>query len=276
MPFISLRWQDIPDIFIVAFVIYRVLMLLVGTRAMQLLRGLLIIGFIGAIANILELRTLSWIIGKVLGAFIIVIPILFQPELRHMLEELGKGHLWRSDTENKSADIRAEHLTKSLIYCKNQRIGALCVLQRNTSLKEVWRTAIPLKSDITEELLISIFWPGTPLHDGAVVLDQESILAASCYLPLTEKADISRWYGTRHRAALGVTEMTDAYAFVVSEERGEITIAVGGVLSKPLTDNQVRSICNHYFSFEGKKESNFMSRLREEIQHKWPGGNTNE
>ena len=129
-------------------------------------------------------------------------------------------HLWRSNTENKSADIRAEHLTKSLIYCKNQRIGALCVLQRNTSLKEVWRTAIPLKSDITEELLISIFWPGTPLHDGAVVLDQESILAASCYLPLTEKADISRWYGTRHKRASGVLNERLRMAFVVFQKAG--------------------------------------------------------
>ncbi|NLV81508.1 MAG: TIGR00159 family protein [Synergistaceae bacterium] len=276
MPFFDLRWQDLPDIFIVAFIIYRVLMLLVGTRAMQLLRGVLIIGLIGALANILELRTLSWIIGKVLGAFIIVIPILFQPELRHMLEELGKGHLWRMDRDEKSTDIKAEHLTKALLYCKAQRIGALCVLQRNTSLKEVWRTAVLLKSDITEELLISIFWPGTPLHDGAVVLDQESIVAAGCYLPLTEKTDISRWYGTRHRAALGVTEITDSFALVVSEERGEITIAVGGLLSRPLSENQVRSICNHYFSYDGGKDSNFMARLRDEIQQKWPGGISND
>lgn len=267
-----MRWQDIPDIFIVAFIIYRVLMLLVGTRAMQLLRGVLIIGLIGALANILELRTLSWIIGKVLGAFIIVIPILFQPELRHMLEELGKGNLWKRNRDEKSSDIKAEHLTKALLYCKNQRIGALCVLQRNTSLKEVWRTAVLLKSDITEELLISIFWPGTPLHDGAIVLDQDSVVAAGCYLPLTEKTDISRWYGTRHRAALGVTEMTDSFALVVSEERGEITIAVGGLLSRPLSENQVRSICSHYFSYDGGKDSNFMARLRDEIQQKWSGG----
>ena len=177
-------------------------MLLVGTRAMQLLRGVLIIGFIGAVANILELRSLSWIIGKMLGAFIIVVPVLFQPELRHMLEELGKGHLWKVGRNEEDIDLRAEQLSKALTYCKSQRIGALCVLQRDTSLKEVWRTAVMLKADITEELLISIFWPGTPLHDGAVVMDQQSIVAAGCYLPLTEKTDISRWYGTRHRAAI--------------------------------------------------------------------------
>ena len=274
MAFFDLRWQDFLDILIVAFLIYRVLMLLVGTRAMQLLRGVLIIGFIGAVANILELRSLSWIIGKMLGAFIIVVPVLFQPELRHMLEELGKGHLWKVGRNEEDIDLRAEQLSKALTYCKSQRIGALCVLQRDTSLKEVWRTAVMLKADITEELLISIFWPGTPLHDGAVVMDQQSIVAAGCYLPLTEKTDISRWYGTRYRAALGVTEMSDAIALVVSEERGEITAAVAGHFSKPLSEAQLKKICNHYFSFESK-ESNFMDRLREEIQQQWAGGDKN-
>ncbi len=270
LPFFELRWQDIPDILIVAFIIYRVLMLLVGTRAMQLLRGVLIIGVIGALANILEFRSLSWIIAKILSAFIIVIPILFQPELRHMLEELGKGHLWRINRDEAGLDVRADQLAKALLYCQSQRIGALCVLQRSTSLKEVWRTAVLLKADITEELLVSIFWPGTPLHDGAVVIDQLSVVAAGCYLPLTEKTDISRWYGTRHRAALGVTEMSDAMALVVSEERGEITVAVSGRLSKPLNESQIHRICTHYFSNEGR-ESNFMERLREEIQQQWPG-----
>ena len=274
MAFFDLRWQDFLDILIVAFLIYRVLMLLVGTRAMQLLRGVLIIGFIGAVANILELRSLSWIIGKMLGAFIIVVPVLFQPELRHMLEELGKGHLWKVGRNEEDIDLRADQLSKALTYCQSQRIGALCVLQRDTSLKEVWRTAVMLKADITEELLISIFWPGTPLHDGAVVMDLQSIVAAGCYLPLTEKTDISRWYGTRHRAALGVTEMSDAIALVVSEERGEITAAVAGHFSKPLSEAQLKKICNHYFSFESK-ESNFMDRLREEIQQQWAGGDKN-
>jgi diadenylate cyclase len=275
VPFFDLRWQDLPDILIVAFIVYRVLLLLVGTRAMQLIRGVLIIGLIGALANVLELRSLSWIIGKLLSAFIIVLPILFQPELRHMLEELGKGHLWQVEKDEKLIDVRADQLAKALLYCQSQRIGALCVLQRNTSLKEVWRTAVLLKADITEELLVSIFWPGTPLHDGAVVIDQQSLVAAGCYLPLTEKTDISRWYGTRHRAALGVTEMSDALALVVSEERGEITIAVGGRLSKPLNETQLRGICNHYFNYEGKS-STFMERLREEIHQQWPGSVPND
>lgn len=275
MAFFDLRWQDFVDIFIVAFLIYRVLLLLVGTRAMQLLRGMLIIGFIGAVANILELRSLTWLIGKMLGALIIVVPVLFQPELRHMLEELGKGHLWKVGRNEEDMDMRTQQLTKALMYCKSQRIGALCVLERDTSLKEVWRTAVMLKAEITEELLITIFWPGTPLHDGAVVMDRQSIVAAGCYLPLTEKTDISRWFGTRHRAALGVTEMSDSIALVVSEERGEVTAAIAGHYSKPLTEEQLKSICRYYFSYE-EKEADFMERLLNEIQEQRTSGGTED
>ena len=274
MAFFNLRWQDFLDILIVAFLIYRILLLLVGTRAMQLIRGLLIIGLIGAAANLLDLRSLSNIMGRMIGALIIIIPILFQPELRRMLEELGKGHLWKVGSSTQEIDQRAEQLTKALLYCQSRRIGALVVLQRDTSLKDVWRTAVLLNADITEELLISIFWPGTPLHDGAVVIDQREIVAAGCYLPLTEKTDISRWYGTRHRAALGVTEMSDSIAIVVSEERGEIKAAVSGHFSRPLNEAQVRKMCSHYFSHEAK-ETNFMDRLRDELQQQWAGGDKN-
>lgn len=247
-------------------------MLLLGTRAMQLLRGIIIIGFLGAFASILELRSLSWIIHKLLGAFIIVIPILFQPELRHMLEELGKGHLWKRDNSNDEINRKADELTKALMYCRSKKIGALCVLQHNTSLKEVWRTAVILKADITQELIVSIFWPGTPLHDGAVVIDQENIIAASCYLPLSETPDISRIYGTRHRAALGVTEISDAFAIAVSEERAEVTIAVGGKLSKPLTEPQIRSILNHYFMFQENKNIDFKNWFIKELNNDLLGG----
>ena len=274
MTFFNLRWQDFLDILIVAFLIYRILLLLVGTRAMQLIRGLLIIGLIGAAANLLDLRSLSNIMGRMIGALIIIIPILFQPELRRMLEELGKGHLWKVGSSTQEIDQRAEQLTKALLYCQSPRIGALVVLQRDPSLKDVWRTAVLLHADLTAELLLSIFWPGTPLHDGAVVIDQREIVAAGCYLPLTEKTDISRWYGTRHRAALGVTEMSDSIAIVVSEERGEIKAAVSGHFSRPLNEAQVRKMCSHYFSHEAK-ETNFMERLRDELQQQWAGGDKN-
>ena len=138
MAFFNLRWQDFLDILIVAFLIYRILLLLVGTRAMQLIRGLMIIGLIGAAANLLDLRSLSNIMGRMIGALIIIIPILFQPELRRMLEELGKIDIRiGSGSSTQEIDQRAEQLTKALLYCQSQRIGALVVLQRDTSLKDV-------------------------------------------------------------------------------------------------------------------------------------------
>lgn len=267
MPFLDIRWQDIPDILIVAYIIYKVLMLIVDTRAMQLIRGLMIIALIGALANVLEFRSMSWILSKMLGALMIAIPILFQPELRHMLEELGKGHMWRRERNDQLIEKQASQLTKALVYCQSQRIGAICVLQRSTSLKDVWRTAVAMDADITNETLVTIFWPGTPLHDGAVVMNQNKIIAAGCYLPLTEKTDISRWYGTRHRAALGVTEISDALALVVSEERGEITVAAGGKLSRPLSEKQLSKLCTRYFSHNDSE--NFMDRLREEFLQQW-------
>lgn len=266
MSFIDLRWQDIPDILIVAFIIYRVLMLFAGTRAMQLFRGIMIIGVIGALANVLEFRTLSWLIGRLLGAFIIVVPILFQPELRRILEELGKGRI--ADVMNEEMlDKRAKQLSDALIYCKEHKIGAICVLQRNTSLKEIWNTAVSVEAELTNELLVSIFWPGTPLHDGAVVIDRDKVIAAGCYLPLSEKTNLSRWYGTRHRAALGITEVSDALALVVSEERGEVTVAVAGRLSKALTENQIAKICSHYFS-KNLEDIGFISKFQSVLQQK--------
>lgn len=274
MPFLDIRWQDIPDILIVAYIIYKALMLIVDTRAMQLIRGLMIIALIGALANIFEFRSMSWILSKMLGALMIAIPILFQPELRHMLEELGKGHMWRRERNDQLIEKKASQLTKALIYCQSQRIGAICVLQRNTSLKDVWRTAVAMDADITNETLVTIFWPGTPLHDGAIVMNQNKIIAAGCYLPLTEKTDISRWYGTRHRAALGVTEISDALALVVSEERGEITVAAGGKLSRPLSEKQLSKLCTRYFSHNDSE--NFMDRLREDFLQQWAEEERNE
>ncbi|MDO4988059.1 MAG: diadenylate cyclase CdaA [Synergistes sp.] len=266
----DLRWQDFIDIIIVAYLIYRVLTLLCGTRAMQLLRGLMVIGLIGVIAYVLELRSLTWIIGKILSAFIIVVPVLFQPELRHMLEELGKGHIWKMQNSDDVATTLAKEVTEAFMYFQTHRIGAICLFERDTSLKDVWNTAVMLDSAITKELLMTIFWPGTPLHDGAVVMDREKIVAAECYLPLTEETDISRWYGTRHRAALGVTEMSDCIALIVSEERGEIRTAARGHFSNPLSEEQLMKICVHYFSGEGT-EMNIMKRIREEIVEQWSG-----
>ena len=265
MPIPDLRWQDFLDIFIIAFIVYRLLLLVVDTRAMQLLKGLFVLAAVAVVAYFLELKALTWLLSRLLGALFIAIPILFQPELRRVLEELGRGHLWRVREIQERAESLAEELLRALLYLQGHRIGALVVLQKNTGLKEVWRSAVSPRAALSQALLVSLFWPGNPLHDGAVILDREMVIAASCYLPLTEKSDLSRWYGTRHRAALGVTEISDALALVVSEERGEVSLAVNGHLSRGLNEDQIRRLLLHYFR-GGEKESSLWERFREELK----------
>ncbi|MCF7935576.1 MAG: diadenylate cyclase CdaA [Synergistales bacterium] len=272
--FSFLRWQDIVDILVISFVFYKLFLLLADTRAMQLVKGLLMLGCAAAIANFFQLQALLWLFSKLFSVVFITIPIIFYPELRRMLEELGRGTLLQRVREREHADKLAEEVTRALLYLQSRRIGALLVLQRRTGLKDVWRPAVKLQSHITQELLISIFWPDNPLHDGAVILDREQIIAAACYLPLTEKS-LARWYGTRHRAALGITENSDAISLVVSEERGEITLAVNGVLSRGLKDRQVRRLLLHYFQGKVEEQGTF-ERLRDEFRNVWRGGNDDE
>ncbi|MCF4115038.1 MULTISPECIES: diadenylate cyclase CdaA [Dethiosulfovibrio] len=261
-----IRWQDVVDILVIYYVVYRLLSLLYGTRAMQLVKGLLVIGILATSARLLNLETISWFMGQILNITVIAVPIVFQPELRKVLEELGRGNIWKRHKAQKRAETIAGEISKALIYMKGQRIGALLVLQRGTGLKDFWRTAIELNADITQELLISIFWVNNPLHDGAVILDQSKIIAAGCYLPLTEDSDLSRWIGTRHRAGLGVTEVSDAISLIVSEERGEVSLAINGHLSRNLKDDQVHKLLVHYFSGEDTEQQSFLDTLRDEIK----------
>ena len=244
--------RSVIDIAIVSFIIYRILVLMVGTRAVQLLKGVFILAAISAAASFLRLRLLSWFIGNALLALSFAVPIVFQPELRKMLEELGKGQFYllkRQMTDDEAA-VRVKQIAGALSYLKANKIGALLVFQKEVGLGDYYNTAIQLNASITQELLISIFWINNPLHDGAVILDKYKLIAGGCYLPLADAPEISRWYGTRHRAALGITEVSDAIVFVVSEERGEISLASKGHLSKNLKDFQVEGILKNYFEGE--------------------------
>ncbi len=263
------RWHDFLDIAIVSFIIYRLLLLLVGTRAMQLVKGLIIIAFLTVGSRIMDMRTLSWFMGEALGVLLIAIPIVFQPELRKMLEELGRGNIWRRGRSQMRAEFLSQEVLRALVSMKTQNVGALLVLQRNTGLKDFWRTAVVLNSEITQELLSTIFYPGTPLHDGAVIIDRGVLVAAACYLPLTDNTDIARWMGTRHRAALGVTEVSDAMALVVSEERGEIALTINGHLSRNLKDAQVHKLLLHYFGAEEPMKTSFWKRISDSVNAFW-------
>lgn len=266
-------WSNIRsfvDIAIVSFIIYRILVLLVGTRAVQLLKGLLFLVILSAGASFLRMRLLTWFIGNFLLALSFAIPIVFQPELRKMLEELGKGqfYLLRRQMSADEAEVRVKQITGALSYLKAHKIGALLVFQQEVGLGDYTQTAIHLNAGITQELIISIFWKDNPLHDGAVILDKYRLIAGGCYLPLADAPEISRWYGTRHRAALGISEVSDAMVFIVSEERGDISLAMRGKLSKNLKDFQVEKLLMHYFVGE-QVVRGWRARLNDFIKIFW-------
>ena len=174
-------WSDARtflDIFIVSLIIYRLLVLIVGTRAVQLLKGVLILVLFSALASMLRFRLVSWLIGQSLWALSFAIPIVFQPELRKMLEEIGRGNLWHRQLPRDVAEQRVRHIMGALGYMKLHRIGALLVLQKETGLGEYYNTAVHLDANITQELIISIFWKDNPLHDGALILDRERMIAS--------------------------------------------------------------------------------------------------
>ncbi|MBQ3695270.1 MAG: diadenylate cyclase CdaA, partial [Synergistaceae bacterium] len=231
-----LNIRSLIDIAIVSFIIYRILVLLVGTRAIQLVKGVIMLIIFSFLASVLRMRLLSWFLSSALFALSFAIPIVFQPELRKMLEELGKGkiYLLKPKMSEDEAIMKVKQITGALSYLKAHKIGALLVFQQEVGLGEYSQTAIHLNARITQELLISIFWKDNPLHDGAVILDKYNLIAGGCYLPLADAPDISRWYGTRHRAALGISEVSDAMVFIVSEERGDVSLAMKGRLSKNL------------------------------------------
>lgn len=261
----SFKWQDFIDIAVVTFIIYKTLTLLVGTRAIQLVKGLLFLIFLSFVARWLDLDTFSWLLTQGFSALLIIVPIIFQPELRRILEELGRGNMWRKRRAHKRADALADEVSGAMMYCCAHKIGALIVLQRGTGLKDYWRNSVLLNADITQELIISIFWPNNPLHDGALILDTEKIISAGCYLPLTEDAELSRWLGTRHRAGIGVTEVSDAVALICSEERGEASLAINGRISRNMNESQIKKYLVHYFSGEGQEQQGILESLKEEL-----------
>ena len=192
--------RSVLDIAIVAFIIYRVLTLLVGTRAVQIVKGAALILILWGAASFLHFRLLSWVLTNMLWLFGFALPIVFQPEMRKMLEEIGRGqfYFFKRKLSADEASVRVKQISGALSYLKAHQIGALLVFQKESGLGDYTQTAIHLNANITKELIISIFWKNNPLHDGAIVLNRREIVAGGCYLPLADVPEISRWYGTRH------------------------------------------------------------------------------
>lgn len=232
------------DIALVWFVLYKLFMLVRGTKAVQLIKGIIVILVIFFLSFLFQLQTVQWLMEQALTWGFVIVAILFQPELRRALEQLGRGRFFARATHNEEEDLQEtiNAIIKSCNYMSKRRIGALISIQLETGMGDYVETGIAIRGKLTSELLTNIFVPNTPLHDGAVILKGNEIIAAACYLPLSESPFISKELGTRHRAALGISEVTDALTIVVSEETGAISCTKNGELHRGLEEKDLRDM----------------------------------
>lgn len=226
---------NIFDILIVAYILYRFTKAIAGTKIMILVRGVLIFVLAQFFANLLGLTTISWLINQIITYGVIAAVVIFSPEIRTGLERLGRAADFFSNSTVSAEEHMIRSFVKSVEYMSPRKIGALVAIQRVRTLQEYIATGIPLDSKISAELLINIFIPNTPLHDGAVIIRDNRIAVTSAYLPLTDSTGISKEFGTRHRAAIGLSEVSDALTFIVSEETGGISITHNGVFKHNLS-----------------------------------------
>jgi len=237
---------DVVDIAIIAIVIYYILLLIKGTRALPMLMGIMLLVLVSFAAKFLGLKTTSWVLNNFTGYLFIIIVVLFQQEIRRALAFIGETKVFGSSAKAKSVIL--DEIVKASTILANRQIGALIVLQRDTDLGNFLDdTGSKLDCEISREILISIFIPYSPLHDGAVIISNGRISTAGSILPLTRQTDLGKNYGTRHRAAVGVTEETDALAIAVSEEKGTITVAQNGQLSEELDADKLRDVLEQVF-----------------------------
>ncbi len=253
-----LDWRDVIDIAIVTYLLYRLIILIRGTRAEQLVKGLIVLLVALVVSGLLGLRTINWFLQGLMTMGLVAIPIVFQPELRRALEHIGRGKIFQRsvyDHEEEHFHVVLEELLKAIPVLVKKKIGALIVLERNTGLKEYVETGIRIEGIVSAELLINIFMPRSPLHDGAVIIKGVILAAAGCFLPLTENPNLSKELGTRHRSGLGITEISDAVVIIVSEETGVISLAHEGKLTRYLDEKTLRStLVSQYFSISRQKK----------------------
>lgn len=231
--------KDVVDILIVSYVIYKFILLVRGTRAIQLMKGIIVVVAIWAASTVFKLNTLQWMMSQMFTFGVVGIIILFQPELRRALEQLGRGTLFSraASEDDQAVNERIGEVAKAVAHLSLRKIGALIVFEKETGLTDYIESGTPLESKISSELLINIFIPNTPLHDGAVMIRGGLIMAAGCYLPLSENPFISKELGTRHRAAIGMSEVSDALCVIVSEETGQVSVALSGHILRDIKED---------------------------------------
>lgn len=244
-----ITWTDIIEIVIIAFVIYNVMVWIKNTKAWVLLKGIIIVVIFALIAYILNLKTILWIAGKTISVGIIALVIIFQPELRRALEQLGRkkilfGLFRFNDGREKGerfSSKTAEEIVRACFDMGAAYTGALIVIEQDMVLEEYEKTGIAVDGLVTSQLLINIFEHNTPLHDGAVIIRGDRIVAATCYLPLSDNSNLNKALGTRHRAGVGISEVTDSMTIIVSEETGRVSVAVGGELIHDIDADSLRN-----------------------------------
>ena len=244
--FTQLRWQDALDIGIIAFVLYRLIHMIRGTRAMQMIIGLVVILLAYVSSQMFGLYTLNWVLDNFLGSIILVIIVIFQSDIRRALTQVGTAPLFGGADRIERGQV-LEEITKAVVSLATRGIGGLIVLEREVGLNEYIEVGTRLDARVTRELLESVFIPHSPMHDGALVIQKGRVAAARCFLPLSVDPNLSQAFGTRHRAAVGLTEETDAVVIVISEERGKISLVVGGKVIQDLDGPQLRSSLQRFF-----------------------------
>ena len=243
----SIAWTDIIEILLMAAVIYNVLVWIKDTKAWALLKGIIVVVGFAIVAYLLNLRTILWIAGKTISVGIIALVIIFQPELRRALEQLGRKRVWFGFLSVGDSHRGERYSTKTIneilraVYEMGAvKTGALIVIEQDMMLEEYIRTGIEVDGIVTSQLLINIFEHNTPLHDGAVIVRGNRITSATCYLPLSDSTSLSKELGTRHRAGVGISEATDSLTIVVSEQTGKVSVAYMGQLYRGLTPEEVK------------------------------------
>ncbi len=237
----TFRWQDAVDILIVAYVLYKLFQLFKGTRAVQMLLGLAILVMASFLFQTAKFYTISWLLSNLWAYLALGILIIFQPEIRRALAHVGQNPLFSSLGLEGEAKV-IDEVVRASTTMASRKIGALILLERESSTEGLIEMGTLLDSKITKEILLSIFLPYSPIHDGAVVIEKNRVKAAGCFLPLTLNLNLSKELGTRHRAAIGITEETDAVVIVVSEETGTISVVIGGKITRDLDGKTLRRV----------------------------------
>ncbi|MDE5910487.1 MAG: diadenylate cyclase CdaA [Lachnospiraceae bacterium] len=245
----GIRWTDIVEIIIISFLLYHILVWIKNTKAWSLLKGILVIAVFILIAAYFEMNTILWIVQNMFGVAVTAVIVILQPELRKAVEELGRKNiisaiipfeLGRTLEEGRFSDKTINEIAKACVEMGKVKTGALIVVEQEQKLTEYERTGIDVDGIVTSQLLINIFEHNTPLHDGAVIVRGNRIISATCYLPLSDNMRLSKDLGTRHRAGVGISEVTDSLTVIVSEETGKISVAYGGNLERGLNSDTLK------------------------------------